>query len=190
MTITLPTPATFDTPACVGSSDLFLHPLLEDASAATTAGERRMQQMLMDKAEDKCLDCPLLTKCLYTAVVEHDIAGYVAGTTPRQRAEIRARLGIKVAPEDFDTMLGVNSGRQVDHDEVVRLRAANPTESLETIANRLGCSLSTVKRHLRRARRGDVPARSRLAVVPPSPELVMTAYAEVVNGRPRRDLAA
>ncbi len=32
-------------------------------------------------------------------------------------------------------------------------RAAFPDDSLEMLANRLDCSLSTVKRHLRRARR-------------------------------------
>jgi hypothetical protein len=33
------------------------------------------------------------------------------------------------------------------------LRAAHPDDSLEALAARLDCSLSTVKRHLRRARR-------------------------------------
>jgi hypothetical protein len=51
----------------------------------------------------------------------------------------------------------------VDHDEVVRLRAANPDESLERLAQRLGCSLSTVKRHLRQER-GAVRTRK-----PPRP---------------------
>ena len=89
---------------------------------------------------------------------EHDVAGYVGGTTPAQRARIRGRLRITVAPEDFDTLAGVTGGhRQVDHDEVVRLRHAHPDESLETLAHRLGCSLSTVKRHLRRERNQPSP---------------------------------
>jgi hypothetical protein len=86
--------------------------------------------------------------------VEYDVAGYVAGTTPPQRAQIRRRLHINVEPEDFDSLAGVTRRhRQVNHSEVVRLRNANPNESLETFAQRLGCSLSTVKRHLRRERR-------------------------------------
>ncbi len=97
--------------------------------------------------------CPLLTACLYRAVVDYDVAGFVAGTTQRQRGEIRARLGVEVEAEDFDSLAGVVGGqRSVDHDEVVRLRRTHPDESLERIARRLGCSLSTVKRHLRRER--------------------------------------
>ena len=48
-------------------------------------------------------------------------------------------------PENFDTLAGV-TGRhhQVNHSEVVRLRHAKPDESLEMLAHRLGCSLSTV----------------------------------------------
>ena len=97
-----------------------------------------------------------MRQCLYSAVVEYDVAGYCAGTTRKQRTEIRNLLKVSVEPEDLDTLAGVQARhRQVDHHEVVRLRNANPHESLDTIAHRLGCSLSTVKRHLRKARSGD-----------------------------------
>ena len=85
-------------------------------------------------------------------------------------------------------MAGVTGGhRQVDHDEVVRLRHAHPDESLETLARRLGCSLSTVKRHLRRERRNPTVRRDQ----PPKPSLsaVLTATAAVTN-RSRTHLAA
>lgn len=183
-------PTAVETPICVGRSDLFLNPLLELGSAAT-ATQRREQAALARQAEELCLQCPLMVECLYTAVVEHDVAGYVAGTTQRQRAEMRNRLKIRVTPEDFDSFVGVNSGRQVDHDEVLRLRAANPTASLESLANRLGCSLSTVKRHLRKAREGERPERPRrLAAVPPTIEQVMMAYRDVTAPRPTRRSAA
>ena len=50
-------------------------------------------------------------------------------------------------PVNFDTLAGV-TGRhhQVNHSEVVRLRHAKPDESLEMLAHRLGCYLSTVKK--------------------------------------------
>ena len=63
------------------------------------------------------------------------------------------------------------------------LRQANPHESLEVLAMRLGCSLSTVKRHMRRAR--TAPAEVKLAMVKPSVERVLAVFAAVV-GYPRR----
>lgn len=172
-------------PACVDFDSLFQHPLMEDGQSPRTVDERRQQMMMQRKAENICLDCPLMTRCLYTAVVEHDVAGFAAGTTPRQRQEMRSLLGIKVQPEDLDTLAGVcGPNRQVDHDEVVRLRNANPYESLESIAQRLGCSLSTVKRHLRKARSGEgAPAKPR--PVPPSLEQVLHAYRTVLARRQR-----
>ena len=69
-------------------------------------------------------------------------------------------------------------------DEVLRLRRADPTASLESIAQQLGCSLSTVKRHLRKARRGEPVGRPKVTVVPPSVEQVLDAYRQVVANRP------
>jgi hypothetical protein len=123
----------------------------------------------------------LIVDCLYRAVVEYDVAGYVAGTTPSQRAQIRHRLDVTVEPEDFDSLAGITRrNRQVNHSEVVRLRNANPNESLETLAQRLGCSLSTVKRHLRRERRQPAP---RTAAPKPSAAEVV-AVAAIVTGSP------
>ena len=174
------------TPACVENADLYQSPLLEEPSMANGQEARRRQALLTRKAENLCLECPLMAQCLYRAVAKHDVAGYVAGTTQRQRAEIRSRLGVRVEPEDFDTFAGAAGGHQVDHQEVLRLRHANPTDSLESIAQRLGCSLSTVKRHLRKARRGETVGRpARLSQVPPSLEQVLDTYREVVLKRSR-----
>jgi hypothetical protein len=113
------------------------------------------------------------------------VYGFVAGTTVRQRHEIRTELEVTVDPDDFDTLAGVTSpNRQIDHDEVVRLRTANPHESLESIAQRLGCSLSTVKRHLRRARNGEVAPREES--VPPTLEDILDVYDSVVTTSRRR----
>lgn len=170
---------------CVENADVFQHPLLEEPpTASATADQRRQHMMLARKAETLCFECPLLQQCLYNAVVKHDVAGFVAGTTERQRIEMRNRLRIVVQAEDLDTLAGVTARhRQVDHDEVVRLRNANPHESLEMLAHRLGCSLSTVKRHLRKHRN---EAREPEQVKPfvPSMAQVMQAYAEVLRHRP------
>lgn len=175
-------------PVCVEYTDLFQNPMLEDQLAPRNVDERRQLMMMQRKAENICLDCPLMTRCLYTAVVEHDVAGFVAGTTPRQRGEMRTLLGVRPQPEDLDTHAGVSApNRQVDHHEVVRLRNANPYDSLESIAQRLGCSLSTVKRHLRKARSaGDNAGPVAPDQVPPSLEQVMTAYRTVTTRRQGR----
>ncbi len=174
------------TARCVDLAAVFQDQLLEDplpASASTAL--RRRQLGLITAAQDACQACPLIVDCLYRAVVEYDVAGYVAGTTPPQRAQIRRRLGIAVEPEDFDVLTGVTGRhRQVNHSEVVRLRNANPHESLEMLAHRLGCSLSTVKRHLRRERRE--PSGRTGAVTKPSVDEVLAAAASVTGTAPVR----
>ena len=146
------------TTACVAYSNVFLHPLLDDGLTPSTRGERREQQMLRSQAEKMCAGCPLMAQCLTDAVVKFDVSGFVGGTTRRQRQEIRARLGVTVAAEDFDTFAGVNSGRQFDRYEIHRMRTANPDQPLSAIAAKVGCSVSTVKRHLRRIEaEGGVP---------------------------------
>jgi hypothetical protein len=153
---------------------------------------RRQYATLVEQAQHACAGCPLLEDCLYGAVVRYDVAGYVGGTTPEQRFRIRRVLRISVAPEDLDTLAGVTGRhRQVDHDEVVRLRATHPDESLETLAHRLGCSLSTVKRHLRRERR--TPSVRPAPSPRPSRARVLAVAAEVKGAfRPtrQRDQAA
>jgi Transcription factor WhiB len=175
---------------CVEFASLFHHPLVEDTPPPrASVDERRRYRTLINKAYDVCAACPLIDDCLYRAVVEVDVAGYAGATTPRQRALIRARLQVSVEPEDFDTTAGVTGRhRQVDHDEVVRLRSANPHESLETLAQRLGCSLSTVKRHLRRERNSPTARRPRRAL--PSRELVRAVAAEVTGRLVRQAQAA
>jgi hypothetical protein len=130
---------------CLELTTVFQDHLLEEPLPATSPGTvRRRQLALLTTAQAACRECPLIIDCLYRAVVEYDVAGYVAGTTPPQRAQIRRQLDITVKPEDFDSLAGVaRHHRQVNHTEVVRLRNANPNESLETLAQRLGCSLST-----------------------------------------------
>lgn len=171
---------------CTEFSSLFQHPLMEEPpTSSAPADDRRQYQMMVRKAQSVCESCPLMKQCLYDAVAKHDVAGYAGGTTRKQRMEIRSRLDISVAPEDLDTLAGVTARhRQVDHHEVIRLRNANPHESLETLAQRMGCSLSTVKRHLRKARSGEVVA----AIRPdrPSMKRVLATFTEVTRGTARR----
>jgi Transcription factor WhiB len=170
---------------CVELSAIFQDQLLEEPlPTSAPATLRHRQQAMITMAEAACRECPLITKCLYRAIVNYDVAGYVAGTMPTQRARIRRRLDITVEPENFDALAGVTGGhRQVDHNEVVRLRNANPHESLELLAQRLGCSLSTVKRHLRRERRDPT---TRTTPHKPTVSEVLAAAAVVTSSPLRR----
>ncbi|MGJ3508217.1 WhiB family transcriptional regulator [Enemella sp. A6] len=169
-------------------TSLYQHSLIEEPPTTSAPIEtRREYQMMTRKAANLCGGCPLSSQCLYDAVVRHDVNGFVGGTTQRQRNEMRHILGIKVAPEDFDTLAGVTTPhRQVDHNEVVRLRQANPHESLETIAQRLGCSLSTVKRHLRKARAAAAAGPKKAPEQPKLPTMSAVRNALVTVTQPAR----
>ena len=169
---------------CVGHSDLFLHPLFDVPSTALGREQRRTLIAVIARADRLCQTCPLATQCLYQAVVRHDVAGFVAGTTPSQRQAMRTQLRWTIVPEPIDRFIGITAQHQVDHDEIVRMRRNCPSETLETIAARLDCSLSTVKRHLRQARAEErpTPPRPHLTLVAPSVRQVLDAR-EVVLAR-------
>ena len=173
---------------CVRYRNVFLHPLLDDGVTPDSRSERREQAMVRAQAETMCAHCPRLAACLTDAVTKFDVAGFVAGTTRRQRQEIRARLAVEVAPEDFDSAVGVKSGRQYDPHEIYRLRAAHPDLPLVVIASRIGCSVSTIKRHLRKIEEEGL-ARRRPERPAPTPVEVMTVASDVLRGS-RRVVAA
>lgn len=168
---------------CTTTPEVFQHPLIEDGRTPANTAERRELAHLTTSAQSACGDCPMMRQCLYQAVVEHDVAGIAGGTTARQRAAIRSKLGIRVEAEDFEGLLGLGAGR-IDSHELLRQRMAHPHESLEQLAKRIGCSLSTIKRHLRRARSHQ--PEPRLQSVRPSVEQVLHATQLVVEGAPER----
>ena len=75
-------------PACATSPDLFLHPLLEDPPADVAADPTLAARLddLLRAGRTACAACPLFAECLYAAVVHRDVAGFVACTTPAERA--------------------------------------------------------------------------------------------------------
>lgn len=171
---------------CSVDIDLYLHPLLEEPPVQYRTDKETWQayQRLVDRAREACAGCPLLVECLYKAVVQRDISGYVGCTTPKERNRIRQKLGVKVEPEDFDAASGARGTRRpVDPDEVIRARAAYPDDSLDALARRLDCSLSTVKRHLRKARSGAAEPERTTA---PTVEDVLDAFDHVVEARRTR----
>ena len=167
MRITPSTPAPRgdeDVPACAANPELYLDELLDNPPVQSKVAKAVWAdyRARLDKVRSACAACPLFAECLYRAVVEVDVSGYVGCTTPRERRQIRRMLGVSVGSEDFDAVAGVRQeGKPIDHDTVIATRAAFPNDSLASIAERLGCSLSTVKRHLRSAREAKAAGSAR-----------------------------
>jgi hypothetical protein len=141
------------------------------------AMQRRALLAKRAEAHRRCAGCPVLVDCLYRAVVEVDVSGFVACTVESERIRMRRDLGIRVhesAPDLGASRVGVGP---VSHDAVLAARAAHPTDTCRQLAERLGCSPSTVKRHLRRARE---EATSKTPVRPvtgkPSVDAVLDAF--------------
>lgn len=182
------TPAVDDeVPPCAANPDMYLHELLDAPPVQSKVAKAVWAEYRerLDEVRNACAGCPLFTDCLYRAVVQVDVAGYVGCTTVRERRRIRRMLGVSVQSEDFDALAGVRAeGKPVDHETVLATRNAFPSDSLDAIAERLGCSLSTVKRHLRRARQAASsderrPERTRHDV--PSVDDVLDCFDAVVE---------
>lgn len=170
---------------CVQAGEIFQHPLVEEPPT----GRHELAQRLADRAVALCESCPLMEQCLYNAVVEHDVAGVAGGTTGPQRTRIRRLLGLRVDREDLSDFAGTTrEGGRLTHADVTRARRADPDATLEIIAERLGCSLSTVKRHLRQARLEGTPV---VTAVPsrPTTSAVLNARSAIVGDRSRARVA-
>ncbi|UYM07602.1 sigma factor-like helix-turn-helix DNA-binding protein [Solicola gregarius] len=151
-------PGDEDVPTCAAHPEMYLHELLDNPPVQSKVAKAIWAEYRerLEEVRNACAKCPLFVDCLYRAVVQVDVSGYVGCTTARERRRIRRMLGVSVQSEDFDTIAGVRAeGKPIDHQTVLATRSAFPADSLESIAERLGCSLSTVKRHLRRAREAD-----------------------------------
>ena len=122
-------------------------------------------------AHRKCAGCPLMVDCLYRAVVEMDVSGFVACTTETDRHKMRAELGIQVAQPAFPFGGARVGGGPLSHDAVMMMRHAYPKDTCGQLAERLDCSTSTIKRHMRRAREMKKDAASGLSTVPSLPTI-------------------
>lgn len=154
------------TPACVRRPEAYLderHQLPPDRTEMSLAEWDNLTTELAVVRRD-CARCPYLVDCLYRAVVEVDVYGYAACTTAEDRNNIRRMLGIELQRDgnDSDGMSRIGNG-PVNHASVLAMRHAYPQDSFGQLAERLRCSLSTVKRHMRRAREvaqaAPMPAR-------------------------------
>lgn len=172
-------------PPCAQNRELYGQELLENPPirSKVTKAVWSEYRMLLDEVREACAGCPLFVDCLYRSVVQVDVSGYVGCTTPRERRQMRRMLGVSVPQEDLDDAAGVRvEGRPLDHDTVLATRRAYPDESFEQLADRLGCSLSTIKRHMRRARQAaEQPRTERTHTEMPSVDDVLDCFDEVVE---------
>ena len=137
-------------------------------------------------AHRQCAGCPMMVDCLYRAVVEVDVSGFVACTTEQDRAEIRRQLGIEIQQSStapYGTAR-VGSG-PVSHEAVMAARQAYPKDTCHQLAERLDCSTSTVKRHLRRAREQKLVEGATVAttVRAPSVDAVLDCFDQLESSR-------
>ena len=162
------------TPPCAFEPEVYLDDLLHSppARADITAAEWESLTVKRATAHRQCAGCPLMVECLYRAVVEMDVSGYVACTTESDRLAIRRRLGIQIhQPATVVYGAARVGGGPVSHEAVVTARQAYPKDTCHQLADRLGCSTSTIKRHLRRAREQKREASLAPASVPSLPTI-------------------
>jgi hypothetical protein len=138
-------------PACADAPEQFLDEHLQ--TAPSSVAEANELAAAREKVQRACAACPLMVDCLYRAVVEVDVSGFVACTTEAERAKIRRSLGIDLAPAPLQSFGAPRvGGGPVNHEAVLAMRQTHPKDTCQQLAERLGCSMSTIKRHLRRER--------------------------------------
>ncbi|MGW2964972.1 WhiB family transcriptional regulator [Streptomyces sp. NPDC001220] len=66
------------------------------------------------QARSACARCPLAADCLLWALVNKDVTpvGIIAGTTPRQRTQLRSRLAARLGPDWVDVLADQEQARK------------------------------------------------------------------------------
>lgn len=184
MTIVVETTA----PPCVSVPEVFDDEHLHSPPARTTVTAAEWTQLAAKRASAhrQCAGCPVMVECLYRAVVEVDVSGFVACTTESDRQQIRRQLGIQVSSPATTPYGGPRvGGSPVSHESVMTIRQAYPNDTCQQLADRLGCSMSTIKRHLRRSREAEhgVHAVANEAGAQPTIADVLDAFDQLESSR-------
>lgn len=169
-----------ETVPCVENPDLFLDDRFEKSPNALSEFDQLQVAKALRFARKACSECPAFKECLYKSVVETEVFGIAAGTTPQQREAIRVELELDRSMFDHR-----NSERRpranVDHRLVVSVARQFPNDNIDQLARRLNCSPVTVKRHLKKAQANNVdmgPIRK------PTQDEVLGALERVVGKYP------
>ncbi len=174
-------------PPCASAPEVYHHETLHHPPSRRDLTAAEWAQFTARRAEvhRQCAGCPLLIDCLYRAVVQVDVSGFVACTTERDRRQIRRELGLDV--EMTPAAMGIPNvgGGPISQEAVIAIRQAYPKDTCLQLADRLGCSTSTIKRHLRRAREAEAlnrpvePSRS----TAPTVEAVLDCFDRLESSR-------
>ena len=161
------------TPPCISEPEVFHDENLHNPPARheVSSAEWALLSAQRAAAHRKCAGCPLMVDCLYRAVVEMDVSGFVACTSENDRLKMRAELGIQIAQPAFAFGGARVGGGPLSHDAVMIMRHAYPKDTCGQLAERLDCSTSTIKRHMRRAREMKKDAASGSSTVPSLPTI-------------------
>jgi len=174
-------------PPCASAHGVYLDELLHSPPSRSemTRAEREQMSLMRAAAHRQCAGCPLLIECLYRAVVEVDVSGFAACTTEHDRQHIRRELGVVVAqPAPASAFGSPRTGAgPVSHEAVLTIRQAYPHDTCQQLANRLGCSTSTVKRHLRRARESQPDQSVSVGRGTPTVDQVLDVFDQLESSR-------
>lgn len=170
-------------PPCASKPEVYQdEQLLSPPSrSGASAEEWREFQRKRAAAHRRCAGCEVFVECLYWAVVEVDVSGFLACTSEGERRRIRQALGITGPARGAITDAPRSGTGPVDHETVMAARQAHPNETTRQLAQRLGCSMSTVKRHLRREREGT--ARRTKQQLKPTSNQVLDAFDQLSTSR-------
>jgi hypothetical protein len=176
------------TPPCAFEPEVYHDELLDTPPERTDISPAEWESLSAKRAtaHRQCAGCPLMVDCLYRAVVEVDVSGYVACTTESDRRLIRRQLGIEIQ-QPSATAYGAArvGGGPVSHEAVMTVRHAYPKDTCHQLAERLGCSTSTIKRHLRRARaqKRDEALAPSTTPAQPSIDAVLDCFDQLESSR-------
>lgn len=172
-------------PPCARKPEVYLDERMQSPPTRTDVSRAEWERLDQQRAavHRNCAGCPFLVDCLYRAVVEVDVFGYAACTTPADRQNIRRQLGIEIMQPNAGPFAAPRTGAgPIDHESVLAFRQTYPNDTCIQLAQRLGCSTSTVKRHLRRARE----AQSRMTPMerrPPTVDEVLDCFDKLESSR-------
>lgn len=146
---------------CVSNPELFRRVSDEEdrrrklSSPTREAQRAALMAQLVDAAEGCCRVCPLRRECLHDAVTGLPVAGFVAGTTSKDRRRLRATLEVP-RPVDVDLTHAATGRHQQGHrisvDDTIATMEAHPMWTVTQVAQHLGCAAVTIRRHLKRRR--------------------------------------
>lgn len=173
-------------PPCAHAPEVYLDERLQSPPTRTTATRAEWDHFDRQRADAhrNCAGCPFLVDCLYRAVVEVDVFGFAACTTEAERLSIRRKLGIEIIPPNAGPLAAPRTGSgPIDHEAVLMARNAHPHDTCIQLAQRLDCSTSTVKRHLRRARESQAPETNQVIRRTPTVDEVLDCFDELESSR-------